>query len=431
MTEVAKTAPVVHDGIATKPGDASHTSTWSAIASGVWDSLRNELTSLKPANSGGKGSTNDGDNPNGGAGGKGAPDDGRGVVSTAGKGTTDSGSSDKPPVDDGRGVRGTGGQVITDGGAGEKPPIDDGRGLQGTGGKGIGEGDTTKKPPADDRGLEPLGGKNTGDVTKPGRRGGDDRTMPDPTSKPVGDGEIKGAPPHVPDLDPPSKNKPEPVGKGKDTEQMTKPHPNPVPFHGGRETSKYGPHPDSTPAEVPSAEDQSTAIDNVHSEEVSSAMGLDALSQKAADAIISGDFAGLQTMLKDLESKGPEGAQQLHEMAQQLGNLLGTEVRPQISDDNKFSLDVMTAFSDSRSGCFPSGTSETHLNIPSEGEMTASGSRYWNPAYPRSMSADPAVEATRFQALATRSALGVPEFLNNMNDTDFTPTDPDRLRLSE
>jgi len=186
-----------------------------------------------------------------------------------------------------------------------------------------------------------------------------------------------------------------------------------TPHIGVRSQNIDGPRPGSTPAEVPSEEDQLDATDVLNNDEISSMMGLNELSEQAANDIVNGDFEGIQTMLADLQEQGAEGLQQLRDVSKQLGNLLGTQVRPSMNADGKMSLDFMTSYSDNRGGCFPSGTSETTLSVGSDGTMSASGSRYWDANHPRAVNADAQVEATRLQALATRSVLGVPQFITD------------------
>ncbi len=379
-------------------------SAWSDIAGKMWESLRSDFTSLKPAGTGKDSASTE--NPGSGAGG--------GISGefpakpTNGIMTGDGLNQGKKSEIDQKGFLHFGDIVTGDGGA-KLPPSDD-RGAVQTGGKLNRETDSIKKSPNEENGgIERHAGK---EIDKTGRREGSVPYFP--TSP--GDSQQRPGKEQMPK---PDRSDVETTKSGTDVGgredvkgQPSLTHP---PFRGDHQMSKYGPHPDSAPAEIPSTEDQEAASDLVHNDDISSIMGLDSVSQEAADAIISGNFTELQGILKGLEDKGPEGAAQLDAMAKQLGNLLGTNVRPEISD-NRFSLNVETAFSDNRGGCFPTGTSETHLNIPSTGDISAAGSRYWNPAFPRAASADAAVETTRLQALATRSVLGLPSLLHDEND---------------
>lgn len=396
-----KTAPVTDNSA--KPADTSAggSSAWSDIAGRMWESLRSDFCSIKPADAGKDNASTE--NPGSGAGG--------GVIGEfpadgimAGDGRE---SGKKSGIDENGFLHF--GDIITGDGGAKLPPTDD-RGVMHTGGKLNRETDSTKKPPNEENGgLERHGGK---EVDKTGRHEGSVPYFPTHTGDtPQRPGKEQMPKPDRPDIETKSGTD---IGGREDVKGQ--PSLVPPPLRGDSRMSKYGPHPDSSPSEAPSTEDQEAASDLVHNGDVSSMMGLDSVSQEAADAIISGNFSELQAILKGLEDQGSQGAAQLDAMAKQLGNLLGTNVRPEIGDDNKFSLNVETAFSDNRGGCFPTGTSETHLNIPSEGDISAAGSRYWNPAFPRAATADAAVEATRLQALATRSVLGLPSFLNDKND---------------
>lgn len=475
MSKNAKPATVEDTGsTAPKPTDTtSDTSagsgSWGEIASNLWKELRTELT--KPIGTGkDNGST---ENPGGGAGSSTLPevsltrsdgsetgsgsgiklgdgkdrgkksDSDRGFVHVGEKTGTDGDDGKEQREDDGRGVTRVGDISPDSGGAERKDPRDDGRGVTRVD-KPLTEGGEPKEPGDDGGDLEHAGGKTTkaGEDGKIAREEYEDPAR-HVTHDKLGEGGAEPKP-EMPETNPqgevierpvPTEPTPKPtlpeVGgaiektaddnkKGPNSEQALKKPVLPMPgIPGEPRFSKYGPRPDPTNAEVPSEADQERAEAILQQGDVTDAFGVESLAEGAAEDIINGRFDELQTTLQGLET-AEGGEKQLREMAQQLGNLLGTEVMPRVSDDGKFSLSVMTQFSDNRGGDFPTGVSETRLNIPSDGEISASGSRYWNPNYPKSVAADAATEQARLQALATRSVLDLPTFLNRMDEFELS-----------
>ncbi len=174
---------------------------------------------------------------------------------------------------------------------------------------------------------------------------------------------------------------------------------------------------------VPTEEAQSIALDVLEQTAITDMLGADPLAVSAAADIIGGDFESLGATLKELEGRGPEGRREFEKMAEQLGNLLGTDATAVIDKNNHFQLALTTSYSPSLPPRYlVTGSQETRLAISSNFENDGTGMSAWSSISENSSSssrnlsgADVAAEARRIQSIATREVGALPALLAQMN----------------
>jgi hypothetical protein len=163
-------------------------------------------------------------------------------------------------------------------------------------------------------------------------------------------------------------------------------------------------------AEPPAAEDIQSAIEVLGDPDsmILSPLGADATA--AATALASGKMENLQKVLQNLE-EAEDGLERLGEMAEDLHGLLGTDVQGLVGPDGTFSLQFHSYHSDASQtlGEFDHGITDRMLSIPSEGDITASGTNYMiSPDQRRGVPADAADETARMQNLTVQNLNELP-----------------------